>query len=36
LRLCRRGFPVGGTVALSCLWQECNHEDLDPRRGLQR
>ena len=28
------GFPVGVTVALSCLWQDCNNEGVDPRCGL--
>jgi hypothetical protein len=36
LRLFWRGFRVGVTVALSCLWPNCNHEDIDPRCGLQR
>ena len=36
LRLRCSGFRVGVTVALSRLWQVCNHEDLDPRCGLQR
>jgi hypothetical protein len=35
LRPCS-GFPVGITVALSCLRQDSNHEGVDPRRGLQR
>jgi hypothetical protein len=36
LRLRCRRFRVGITVALSCLWQDCNHEDLDARCGLRR
>jgi hypothetical protein len=36
LRLRWRGFRVGVPVALSYLWQDSNHEDIDPRRGLQR
>jgi hypothetical protein len=36
LRPRRRRFRVGSTVALSCLWQDCNHEDLDARCGLRR
>ena len=36
LRLRCRGFGADITVALSRLWQDSNHEDLDPRRGLQR
>src|SRR5262249_38604999 len=29
-------FAVGVTVALSHLWQDRDHEGLDPRRGLRR
>src|SRR5215831_17230063 len=36
LRPCGGGFPVGLTVALSCLWQDCNREGLDPRCCLRR
>ena len=36
LRLRRGGFPVGVTVGVFCLWQDCNHEGLDPRCDLRR
>jgi hypothetical protein len=36
LRLHRDRFPVGVTVAVFCLWQDCNHEALYPRCDLRR
>jgi hypothetical protein len=34
LRLHPSGYPVGIAVALSWLWQNYNHEGVDPRRSL--
>jgi len=34
LRLHPSGYPVGIAVALSWLWQDYNHEGVDPRRSL--
>jgi hypothetical protein len=36
LRLRHGGFRAGVTVALSCLWQDCNNEGVDSRCGLRR
>jgi hypothetical protein len=36
LRLRPGGYLVGIAVALSWLWQDCNHEGVDPRRSLRR
>lgn len=37
LRLRLRGsFTVDVTVALFCVWQDCNHEGVDHRCGLRR
>jgi hypothetical protein len=36
LRLRCGGFRVGVTVALSCLWQDYNHEGVDPCCRLRR
>src|SRR6266404_8236224 len=36
LRLRCGGFPAGVTVALFCLWQDCNNEGVDYRCGLRR
>jgi tripartite-type tricarboxylate transporter receptor subunit TctC len=34
LRLRPGGCPVGIALALSWLWQDLNHEGVDPRRSL--
>ena len=36
LRLRPGGDLLGIAVALSWLWQDCNHEGVDPRRSLRR
>jgi hypothetical protein len=29
------GFPLDATVAVPCLWQDCNYESVEPRCGLR-